>query len=497
MQYYYTFALDEESRDFTMIITSFGKYHYNVLPMGLKCSPNFAQETMENIFHDIDDAEVYINDIGAFSPNWEHHLQLLRTILTKLQENGFTVNPLKCNWAVKEMDWLGYWLTPTGLKPWKKKIDAVLKMEAPQTLKELRNFIGMVNCYCNMWPHQAHILTPLMLQTGAPKKVRPQQKYVWMQEMQAAFNQMKALMAMDVLCAYPNHNKPFHIYTDASDYQLGSCIMQDGQPVAYYSKKLNNAQCNYSTVDKELLSIVMTLHEYQSMLLGAELHIHTNHKNILNIVDSSQRRLQWISYVDEYGPELHYVEGSANVVADTFSWLSWKDALASPAVGKKQPAEHSINEDDVDEAPLDNYFSWVDNREMFECFKCLSDEECYLNLPDDMVDTNPLDMENIKEQQDADNALLQHATKYADQYTRKRIGTIDDILCCIKLGDPPNNWKITLRKSLLQPTIKWFHQVTGHPGSKRLFMQISSRYYHEIFDRLLTNFIANIIKGTS
>ncbi len=377
--------------------------------------PYFTQETMENIFRNINDAEVYINDIGAFSPNWEHHLQLLHTILTKLQENGFTINPLKCNWAVKETDWLGYWLTPTGLKPWKKKIDAVLNMEAPKMLKELPGLIGMVNYYRNMWPHQAHILSPLTLQTGAPKKGQHQQKYVWTEEMQAAFDQMKVLMAMDVLCAYPNHNKLFHIYTDASDYQLGSCIMQDGQLVAYYSKKMNNAQHNYSTVDKELLSIVMTLREFWSMLLGAELHIHMDHKNILNIGDSSQHRLQWTSYVNEYGPELHYVEGSANVVVDTFSWLLRKDILASPAVGKKQPAVHSINEDDVDETPLDNYFSWVDNREMFECFKCLPNEECYLNLPDDMVDTNPMDMENIKEQQDADDALLQHATKYADQ----------------------------------------------------------------------------------
>jgi hypothetical protein len=198
----------------------------------------------------------------------------------------------------------------------------------------------------------------------------------------------------------------------------------------------------------------MTLHEFWSMLLGAKLHIHTDYKNILNIGDSSQCRLQWISYVDEYGPELHYVEGSANVVADTFSWLSWKDTPASPAVGKKRPVEHSINVDDVDKTPLDNYFSWVDDREMFECFKCLPDKECYLNLPDDMVDANPLDMENIKEQQDEDDALLQHATKYADQHTRKCIGTIDDILCYIKPGDPTNNWKIALPKSLLQPIIK-------------------------------------------
>ncbi len=90
---YYAFALDEESKNLTTIVTPCGKYHYNLLPMGLKFSPNFVQETMEIIFHNINDSEVYINNIGAFSPDWEHHLKLLRTILTKLQENGFTVNP--------------------------------------------------------------------------------------------------------------------------------------------------------------------------------------------------------------------------------------------------------------------------------------------------------------------------------------------------------------------------------------------------------------------
>ncbi len=113
--------------------------------------------------------------------------------------------------------------------------------------------------------------------------------------------------------------------------------MQNGLPVAYYSKKLNNAQRNYSTVDKELLSIVMTLQEFWSMILGAELHIHTDHKNILHKGDFLQHRLQWISYVDEYGPELHYVEGSANVVADTFSRLARNDTPTPPTVGKKLP----------------------------------------------------------------------------------------------------------------------------------------------------------------
>ncbi len=100
---YYTFELNEESQDLCTIVTPFGKYKFVRLPMGLKCSPDIAQAAMEYVLSDIEDANLYINDVGAFSNDWDHHVKLVATILRRLCENGFTINPLKCEWAIKKL----------------------------------------------------------------------------------------------------------------------------------------------------------------------------------------------------------------------------------------------------------------------------------------------------------------------------------------------------------------------------------------------------------
>ena len=80
---------------------------------------------------------IYIYGIGIFSNDWDTHMNSVHIVLDKLQKNGSTVNPLKCKWAVQETDWPGYWLTPTGLKPWSKMIQAIVSWERPKTVKQV------------------------------------------------------------------------------------------------------------------------------------------------------------------------------------------------------------------------------------------------------------------------------------------------------------------------------------------------------------------------
>jgi len=144
---HYTFELDEESQELCAIVTPFGKYAYQRLPMGIKCSPDIAQEIIEDLTRDLEATEAFLDDIALFGTDtFEHHLQQIDLILKRLEDNNFAINPLKCEWCVQETDWLGHWLTPTGIKPWKKKVEAILKLEAPTgtNVSQLRSFLGAV-----------------------------------------------------------------------------------------------------------------------------------------------------------------------------------------------------------------------------------------------------------------------------------------------------------------------------------------------------------------
>jgi RNase H-like domain found in reverse transcriptase len=153
-----------------------------------------------------------------------------------------------------------------------------------------------------------------------------QVKFEWLSSHQQAFDKIKKVIGTEVLLSYPDFSKPFHIYTDASDHQLGAVIMQDKKPQSFYSRKLNTAQRQYTTTERELLSTIETCKEYTNILLGYPIKVFTDHKNNTFIgLKASDRVLRLLLLLEEYGESFEYLPGKKNVVADALSRLDIDD----------------------------------------------------------------------------------------------------------------------------------------------------------------------------
>ena len=179
----------------------------------------------------------------------------------------------------------------------------------------------MVNYYRDIWPQRSHILAPLTALTS------PATPWRWTDQHQQAFDEMKRVITRETLLAYPDFNEVFEIHTDASLYQLGACISQKGKPIAFYSRKLNPAQTRYTTTERELLSIVEVLKEFRNILLGQQIRVHTDHENLTYKKFNSDRVMRWRLYIEEYSPDLHYIKGENNVMADALSRLDCEDEI--------------------------------------------------------------------------------------------------------------------------------------------------------------------------
>ncbi len=434
--------------------------------MGISQSPDIAQEKMEKIFRNFEDVEVYIDDVGCFSDSWEAHLKLLDRVLTTLQDYNFTVNPSKCEWGVQETDWLGYWLTPNGLKPWKKRIAPILALKAPRDIHQLRSFLGAINFYRDMYPRRAHILAPLSKATAMKSNFK------WTEEMDIAFNEIKALLAQDAFLRYPDHNKPFHIYADASDEQMGAAIFQDKMPVAYYTKKLDKAQRNYSTGEKELLSIVKLLHEFRTMLYGCpEIHVYTDHRN--NVFDNctSQRVLRWKTFLDEYGIHMHHIKGEDNPLADALSRLHFDENI----LNRFEPQYKNSGEDESQSF----YSMAIDNDDL----KC-----CFVNLPLNQVAPFVLDYKRLRAVQMRDARLQSLREKYPQSFCEQMLAPQVYVTCFIPKPNEP--WKIYLPDELLHETVAWYHFVLGHLGRSRLFDTISTHLYNSQLRNKIDDYVS-------
>jgi len=428
---YYHIELTPNSARLCTIVLPWGKYEYLRLPMGLCNSPDIFQEKMSELMVGLEFARAYIDDLLVVSKgDFATHLEHLEQVFTRLAEAGLKVNATKSHFCRDQLEYLGYLINRKGVRPTLKKVEAITNIAPPTTRKQLRSFIGMVNYYRDMWPKRAHLLAPLSTLTSA--KV----PWKWTDECQQSFDTMKRLIARETLLTYPDFNKAFEIHTDASKVQLGACISQEGKPVAFYSRKLNPAQTQYTTTERELLSIVETLKEFRNILLGQEIIVHTDHENLTYKNFNSDRVMRWRLFIEEYSPNLKYIKGDENVVADALSRL--------PTILAAMPAEAK---------PLDD---------SMEAFYTIMD--CFGNNKnkEQNFDFHPLSYAHLDAAQQVDPDIMKELRKDTCKYLLKDFhggGTTRSLVCY--------NDKIVVPKKLHQHVIDWYHVTLCHPGINR------------------------------
>ena len=278
---FWQIALDEDSKEKTAFSTREGHFHFNDLPFGLKDAGNSFERAAMAALADLvcNTMLVYLDDLIICSKGTEEHFRKLRKVFEKLRAANFTLKLSKCELFRSELSFLGHRVSKDGLSVEESRKLAIKNCETPKDKESLRFFLGLMGFYRNFVPRFSHTAEPLL------KLLRKSSKFIWEEEQENAYQQLKAALLEPLILKYPEFSKTFFVVTDASQFGLGASLMQewDGRlhPIAYASRTLNSAERNYSTTKREAIAVVWALRHFRFKILGYELVVLTDHKPLL------------------------------------------------------------------------------------------------------------------------------------------------------------------------------------------------------------------------
>jgi len=239
-----------------------------------------------------------------------------------------------------EVEYLGHLISKDGIRVDPRKVKIVQEWPVPSNASELRSFLGLANYFRRFIHAYSTIARSLHALTAKSAE------WQWTAACQKAFELLKErLTAAPVLCA-PDFSKPFEVVADASDYTLGAILLQEGRPVAYESRKLTPAECNYSTGDKELLAVMHALNVWRCYLDGTQFVIFSDHEPLRYLRSKAillPRQVRWSQFLERFDYTWEYRAGRINA-ADPLSRVSHATELGSGTgslTGKGQ-ASHAV-----------------------------------------------------------------------------------------------------------------------------------------------------------
>ncbi|RVW98199.1 Retrovirus-related Pol polyprotein from transposon 17.6 [Vitis vinifera] len=320
---YFQIEIDVEDQEKTTFTCLFGTYAYRRMPFGLCNAPTTFQRCMLSIFSDMVERimEVFMDDITIYGGTFEECLVNLEAVLKRCIEKDLVLNWEKCHFIVRQGIVLGHIIFEKGIEVDKAKVELIAKLPSSTTVEGVRQFLGHAGFYRRFIQYFSKLSRPLY------ELLAKDAKFVWDERCQKSFDQLKQFLTTAPIVRAPNWQLPFEVMCDASDFAIGAVLGQreDGKPyVIYYaSKTLNEAQRNYTTIEKELLAVVFALDKLRAYLVGSFIIVFTDHsalKYLLTKQDAKARLIRWILLLQEFDLQIRDKKGVENVVVPS----EWK-----------------------------------------------------------------------------------------------------------------------------------------------------------------------------
>lgn len=329
-QAFHQILIRPEDRVKTSFAVGNNLYCYKRAIMGFRNSPADLTKLLDRIFRDLHPQVYhYVDDFIIVSETFDEHMAILQEVARRLRAANLTVSNEKSLFCHKKLTFLGYVLSESGLQPNSERIQPILSYKRPETVRDIRRLIGLVNWYRRFIPGVAELLAPLTDLTKGTTK-NSQQRIEWTNEIEGTFEKIQSILASEPILAMADYAKPFRIYSDAS-LTAGSAVLtqlQDGQEkvIYYHSVKFSSTQQNYSATERELLSVLAGVEKFRPWIDGVKFEVVTDHASIKwlqNLKEPHGKLARWavrlqafdIKFIHRPGKQMELPDALSRAVA--------------------------------------------------------------------------------------------------------------------------------------------------------------------------------------